>query len=214
MIDREVSPERSGWRDPDLPAWHHKYGFAYSVADLDGIDLNKRHKEWGWDCPAVDIDKLFIEYDNRLPIALMDYKYRESLKVPEPDRSSANNLVMSRLYTRRTDGFKELPFYVTIYTKHPWTFRPIWINTQAKQLAPRNQLLTEAGFVEWLHWLRDRVVDSSVHSNLDTQVTWELLSSASNFHGSQKRRKNLTPVRTLFNQEPPIQDAWWKEPPV
>ena len=50
---RLVAQERSGWRD-------------------EGISL--RHRKWGWDCPAVDIDFLLIEYDHGKAIALVEYK--------------------------------------------------------------------------------------------------------------------------------------------
>jgi len=51
----EVRKERTGWRDDRR--------------------LNDRHRQWGWDCPAVDIDKLFIEYDTAEPVALVEYKH-------------------------------------------------------------------------------------------------------------------------------------------
>lgn len=49
---REVRPERTGWRDPGL---------------------SERHRSWGWDCPAVDLD-LFLEFDNGVAAAIIEYK--------------------------------------------------------------------------------------------------------------------------------------------
>jgi hypothetical protein len=46
----EVKKERSGWRD---------------------LELSGRHRRWGWDCPAVDLDFLFLEYDKGKAVALV-----------------------------------------------------------------------------------------------------------------------------------------------
>ena len=48
----EVRQERTGWRDEAL---------------------SKRHRDWGWDCPAIDIDFLMIEYDKGKSVALVEY---------------------------------------------------------------------------------------------------------------------------------------------
>ena len=50
---REVRPERTGWRDEAL---------------------SRRHRRWGWDCPAVDLDFLFLEYDHGKASAIVEYK--------------------------------------------------------------------------------------------------------------------------------------------
>lgn len=42
LEEKEVKLEKTCWRD---------------------LDLLKRHRVWGWDCPAQDID--FLEYDKR-----------------------------------------------------------------------------------------------------------------------------------------------------
>lgn len=49
-----VKSERSGWRD---------------------LALSERHRKWGWDCPAVDLDFLFLEYDKGQPVAIVEYKH-------------------------------------------------------------------------------------------------------------------------------------------
>lgn len=52
-----VRHERSGWRD---------------------LDFNDRHRDWGFDCPATDIDKLFIEYNHGKASALVEYKHEQA----------------------------------------------------------------------------------------------------------------------------------------
>lgn len=39
------------------------------------LALSQRHRTWGFDCPAVDIDFLLIEYDKGEPIAIIEYKH-------------------------------------------------------------------------------------------------------------------------------------------
>lgn len=54
---REVRKERTGWRD---------------------LKLSQRHRRWGWDCPAVDLDFLFLEYDKGKAVALVEYKHENA----------------------------------------------------------------------------------------------------------------------------------------
>jgi|SRR5262252_6789023 len=53
----EVKKERTGWRD---------------------LRLSERHRHWGWDCPAVDLDFLFLEYDRGKAVALVEYKHEKA----------------------------------------------------------------------------------------------------------------------------------------
>lgn|SRR3990167_3462166 len=56
-MQREVRQERSNWRD---------------------LSLSRRHRRWGWDCPAVDLDFLFLEYDKGKAVALVEYKHENA----------------------------------------------------------------------------------------------------------------------------------------
>jgi hypothetical protein len=53
----EVKAERTGWRD---------------------LSLSQRHRRWGWDCPAVDLDFLFLEYDRGKAVAIVEYKHERA----------------------------------------------------------------------------------------------------------------------------------------
>lgn len=46
--------ERSGWRD---------------------MELSGRHRIWGFNCPAVDLDFLMVEYNLGIAIAVVEYKH-------------------------------------------------------------------------------------------------------------------------------------------
>ena len=75
--------------------------------DKDGVRLNQtgwrdewisnRHRTWGFDCPATDIDFLMVEYTNRNPIALIEYKTVGSLKYLGQDKALLDHLPVSRL---------------------------------------------------------------------------------------------------------------------
>lgn len=66
---RQVSPERSGWRDRELSA---------------------RHRQWGWDAPFVDFDG--IEYDDGQPLFMVEYKHEDAPPV-SPQASNVRALV-------------------------------------------------------------------------------------------------------------------------
>jgi len=55
-----VRAERSGWRD---------------------LALSQRHRTWGWDCPCLDIDFLFLEYDRGQATAIVEYKHERAQPV-------------------------------------------------------------------------------------------------------------------------------------
>lgn len=40
--------------------------------------ISERHRTWGIDCPAVDIDFLLIEYTHAEPAALVEYKHESA----------------------------------------------------------------------------------------------------------------------------------------
>ena len=46
----------------------------------DGEVLSHRHRDWGWDCPVVDID--FVVVNNGKPAAIVEYKNRQSFSTP------------------------------------------------------------------------------------------------------------------------------------
>ena len=53
----DVRPERTSWRDQGI---------------------SQRHRRWGWDCPAVDLDFLLLEYDRGRAAALVEYKHEKA----------------------------------------------------------------------------------------------------------------------------------------
>jgi len=56
----EVAQERTGWRDQEISA---------------------RHSMWGYDCPALDIDFLLLEYDQGKAAALVEFKNEKAMPI-------------------------------------------------------------------------------------------------------------------------------------
>lgn len=63
--------ERSGWRD----AW-----------------ISARHRGWGKDCPMIDVDTVWIEYDNHRPKLLVEYKSTVAGRVENANHACLLNL--------------------------------------------------------------------------------------------------------------------------
>lgn len=133
--------ERSGWRDEQI---------------------SRRHRSWGFNVPAVDIDFLLAEYDNRRPVAIIDYKHylNESWRC---DRSNIEAL--SHFYAE--DG-SQLPFFVVRYKPSTvWQFKPHPVNTAGSAVADSfslgygNKVLMEPEYVAWMYRMRGRPVPAA-----------------------------------------------------
>ena len=121
----EVKQERSGWRD---------------------MELSARHRKWGWDCPAVDLDFLFLEYDKGQPVAIVEYKHERA--APQ-FASHPTYQAMINLGTRAG-----VPVFAARY-KHDfteWVIVPL--NEIAKGKIAEREIMTEREWVTFLYELR------------------------------------------------------------
>ena len=119
--------ERTGWRDGDL---------------------SQRHRLWGYDCPAVDIDFLMIEFDLGRSVGLVDYKhYRAELNF-----NSANVSAMRDLATRA-----KVACWVAVYWPECWAFRIYSLEPKAVSIFGDKIDLTECQYVKSLYHLRNIV---------------------------------------------------------
>lgn len=132
--------ERSGWRDEAL---------------------SLRHREWGYDCPAVDIDFLLIEYDRSEPKALVEYKNQHAQPIYVKKNPSilamielANRARIPALLVRYADDFSW------------WKVAPL--NEFARQyVASPQQYLDEIQFVTMLYKIRGRQIPQSVIDHIN-----------------------------------------------
>ncbi len=137
--------ERTGWRDEEISG---------------------RHRDWGFNCPAVDLDFLMVEYNLGLPCALVEYKHSRAAKpmIQHPTYRALRDLA---------DGYRTggLPFVVVRYWPHNWAMRCWPVNECAKRFFPTDfRVLSEREYVEILYSVRSRRVDTEVIAKLNTSV--------------------------------------------
>ena len=126
------------------------------------MEISNRHRKWGFNCPAVDLDFLMLEYNHGKPCALVEYKHRRAATV-NPSHATYRALVAL------ADGYKDGPLacFVAIYNPDDWSFRVIPLNESAKAHyahrmadATITTRLEEHQFVRSLHLLRKRVLST------------------------------------------------------
>jgi len=120
-----VRKERTGWRDESI---------------------SQRHREWGWDCPAVDIDFLLVEYDRACPVAIIEYKHE---KAPLQYATHPSYRALSTLATDAGRSF----FAVRYAGDFSW-WKVTPLNEVALSLCPERVQYTESEYVAFLHGLR------------------------------------------------------------
>ena len=128
-------PERTGWRDEALSG---------------------RHREWGFNCPALDLDFVMLEYNHGKPCALVEYKHKNAAT---PDTNHATYRALVALADERHEP---LPCFIAIYDPEGWTFRVIPLNDKARKHYAHcnNVVLTEQRFVRSLHLTRKAVLNT------------------------------------------------------
>jgi hypothetical protein len=143
-----VRQERSGWRDEAISA---------------------RHRHWGFNCPAVDIDFLVVEYNLGVPVALIEFKHH--LADP-PDIKHASYRAYLDLADNRATP---LPFLIVRYWPDIWAFEVTPINEMAKQHFTPGERLCEREFVIRLYRLRRLAVTQHLEGALHTELPpeWE-----------------------------------------
>jgi len=127
----KTRPERTQWRDQNL---------------------SERHRKWGFNCPAIDIDFLMIEFHVGKPIAIVDYKrYTGSIKNLNQKSINAISILANN---------SNIPFFVVFYWDDIWAFQITAINNIAKNILQqhkidKNKILTEQQYVSFLYKLRN-----------------------------------------------------------
>lgn len=136
-MTREVAQERTGWRDQRI---------------------SERHRMWGYDCPALDIDFLMLEYDRGVPSAIVEFKHEDApqLRLEHPSIRTLNILCtracIPLFLVRYADDFSW--FYVT-----PGNYR-------ANEYVPEPVSLTEPEWIKLLYRCRGRNVPDELASQI------------------------------------------------
>lgn len=131
----EVREERTGWRDQRI---------------------SQRHRSWGYDCPALDLDFLMVEYDAGKASALVEYKHESAAPI-----RGGHPSVRALIDLADRAG---LPAFIVRYTDDFawWYVTPL--NDPARALHPKEGFLTEEQWVDLLYRCRGRTMPSSWRS--------------------------------------------------
>ena len=136
-----VRPERTGWRD---------------------LSLSQRHRRWGWDCPAVDLDFLFLEYDNGKAVALVEYKHEQA--APQY-RTHPTYQAMIDLGNRAG-----VPVFGVRYAGDFSWWRVCPLNAHAKTWIGQRTRMTEHEWVTLLYRVRGRDVPADLFVDAEMAV--------------------------------------------
>ena len=123
--------------------------------------LSQRHRTWGEQVPATDVDLFLIEYDFRRAVALIEYKDDSPRPLSYSERTSMAAI-------RDVGDRARLPFYLVRYRARDWTFIVHAENPLAHETLPDvlGRRLSELEYVEFLYRLRGREVPDIVVPNL------------------------------------------------
>jgi hypothetical protein len=111
-------------------------------------DLSARHRLWGKNLAAVDLDFPLLEYHHERPVALIEFKYKTNTRLIDETHPSIRAL-------KHLADAASIPLLLVRYFPSTWTF---WIspgNDHARAITPVGGLeLTEREFVTLLHNIR------------------------------------------------------------
>jgi len=144
-----VRAERTGWRDQEISA---------------------RHRLWGFNCPAVDLDFLMVEYNHGKPVGLVEFKHYLA-QFPNLLHATYRAIVDLADNYRPTDGREPgLPCLIAFYWPDMWAFRIHPLNDLARGWFAEGELITEREFVSRLYRIRHFAVEPSVLDRLSTAL--------------------------------------------
>lgn len=128
--------------------------------------LSQRHRTWGVNCPATDIDLMLLEFNFGKPVALAEFKRFGALMV---DPSHPTQTAVTAL----ADGYAPgaLPYFVAYYDPVDWTFVVYPMNAAARVYFQAGQLLTELNFVSVLYRMRNMVITAELKARLNNNIT-------------------------------------------
>lgn len=137
----EARQERTFWRDEGL---------------------SQRHRRWGWDCPAVDIDFLMLEYDNGKASALVEYKneHAKPQYVSHPTYQAMINL----------GDRAGIPVIACRYSDDFSMWRVVPLNAKAREFIPERVELDEASWVRLLYRIRGREISDDILEGMKIEI--------------------------------------------
>jgi hypothetical protein len=121
--------------------------------------VSHRHRHhYGYNCPAVDVDHLLIEYDHGRPVALIEHKRKSAPLVPSDHPSMQAIRAIADAYG--------IPFLYARYNER-FTYRVTPMNDHAREYVPETATLSEQDYVSMLYRLRGRKLPEDVREHLE-----------------------------------------------
>lgn len=124
--------------------------------------ISQRHRAWGVNCPAVDLDLVLVEFNLGLPVALVEYKHSTT---PEPNLLHPSYRALRVLAERAS-----LPFFVAHYWPKFWAFRVHPVNKLAAEHFTDGVQLSEREFVRRLYRLRRLALADALEGTLHNDL--------------------------------------------
>ena len=134
-MELNVKEERTGWRDQRI---------------------SELHRTWGYDCPALDIDFLMLEYDHAIPSALVEFKHENAppLRMGHPSIRTLKELC----------NRANIPFFLVRYADNFSWFHVTPGNDRASEFVTEPVRLTELEWITLLYRCRGRAVPDELAS--------------------------------------------------
>ena len=135
MEEMKVKEERTGWRDQRI---------------------STLHRSWGYDCPALDIDFLMLEYDRCVPSALVEFKHENAppIRMEHPSVRTLKELAHRA----------RIPFFLVRYADNFSWFHVTPGNDEACPFIPEPAHLNELEWIKLLYRCRGRNVPDELAS--------------------------------------------------
>lgn len=136
-----VREERTRWRD---------------------LKLNDEHRKWGWNCPAIDIDKLFLEYDKGKAVALIEYKHERA----------APQFASHPSYRALVDlgNRAQIPVFAVRYADDFSWWHVIPLNQEALKYLDARAQMGYREYVEFVYYLRGYEVPEDLFRGAEIEI--------------------------------------------
>jgi hypothetical protein len=142
----------------------------WQSSDADANPLGLRHRLYGVDLPAVDIDFLLCEYNRNRAVALIEYKHCSAGedRMHWDGRDVPRVLTKSAIVTLRNLAERaRLPLLVAFYDPDSWRY-DIYELFDGRGFSLKNECLTELEFVRFLYKLRGMKMPEELHGKLNS----------------------------------------------
>ena len=128
--------------------------------DYEASWYSDRHRLYGYNAPALDIDFFMIEYDHGLPAALIEAKHinAKNVRLDHPSFKAMKILADN----------SSIPFFITYYDPDTCCYFVVSMNDHARAvpLCSQPRWFTETNYVKMLYWLRKKNAPAEILDKL------------------------------------------------